>query len=169
MNDHTREELEQLEDDELFELAVEELDYDGPTEFDDAQREGIIAALIETDEDRAEREAKQADLSGTPSTTSVDLTNVDLDKVGVPDLKDYAKEAGIKGYSNMRKHELIAALSSSTAVATVPPPDEQYPLRKSQRAMDDPDSGDDPAWAAGLSSLHRRQGHGSDTEQLHKR
>lgn len=172
MADHTREELEARDNEALLDVAIDELDeseYDGtfePDELTEQDRARIIAALTESDEDKAEREAKQAELSGQANVASVDLSNVNLEEQSVPDLKAYAKQAGIAGYSNMRKDELLAALSSSVQVQTVPDAGDQYPLRQSQRRMDDPDSGDDPAWGAGLSSLHRREGKGGQVENL---
>lgn len=153
MADHTRESLEAMDDDELLNAAIEagiDVHEDGSD-----TREGVIAALIETPEDKAEREAKAAELQGASSGdgTEVDASNTDLNAKTKTELLDLAREADIKGRSNMSHDELVVALSRATNVATIPP--HTWPPREGGVSAEEEGPEDDPALAAGLSALHR--------------
>lgn len=90
---------------------------------------------------------------GATSSTDVDATDTDLNAKSTTELKEMASKAKIKGRSQMDHDELVAALSSATNVATIPP--HQWPPREGGVSGEEGGPEDDPALASGLASLHR--------------
>ena len=64
----------------------------------------------ETKEETATVEVKETEKNNTDSEEKVENEAVDLESMTLTDLKKLAKEKEVKGYSTMKKQELIDAL-----------------------------------------------------------
>lgn len=73
-----------------------------------------LAAEFES-RDLAKRAGATENKSYEPTTKETDAAGTDYNSMTVRDLKQYAKAAGIEGYSNMTKADLVAALEAKGA------------------------------------------------------